>query len=454
MLYHGTHTPERVKGMEWLAFEIEHAENFARGRFGRRPGGPGRPPGEGPGYRPPGDRPPGDGPPPSGWQLDRSSDGVSHERPDSDKSEGEDSRGGNLHMYRTNRRINRLLYIDGMSAAKTNLGTLDTQDILLLNLTHDDSGRGMFGEMERAQKLCKWGKKYGIEGYIRTEAGIEIIWCDFEEGLDFLSHNQRPAMNSPEDVDDLRIFEYYRAMSARYHGITAGRVALDYSSMVSAFFYPMNLSNPDPDRAYLPRLQYPQDSELQVVKSDLEAVMARNSAESSVNWQGVVDMVVSRYATRLPFLARKATEHTFQSEINTLLNVFVEYNSTDIQAAISQCTYHYLLAATPSTREDFLILAALEEVSHKICETLFQARDLVLSDSGKDSGHPPPAAVEVIQELIDWLDWSTWKECGACDYDEVCVVAIWPFGTVKDHFNPSCQNSSQITDRRGEGRYW
>ena len=29
-MYHGTHVKERVNGMEWLAFEIEHAEMFAR----------------------------------------------------------------------------------------------------------------------------------------------------------------------------------------------------------------------------------------------------------------------------------------------------------------------------------------------------------------------------------------------------------------------------------------
>ena len=65
-LYHGTHIPDAVKGMEWLAFEIEHAEMFARShRIGPprgRPGDPERPrrPGE------PGD---GRGPPPMEWDC-------------------------------------------------------------------------------------------------------------------------------------------------------------------------------------------------------------------------------------------------------------------------------------------------------------------------------------------------------------------------------------------------
>ncbi|RAL58100.1 hypothetical protein DID88_010380 [Monilinia fructigena] len=46
--------------MEWLAFEIEHAEVFAHPRRGHGPGGHG--PGKGPGDHPPGG--PGRGPPP------------------------------------------------------------------------------------------------------------------------------------------------------------------------------------------------------------------------------------------------------------------------------------------------------------------------------------------------------------------------------------------------------
>jgi hypothetical protein len=66
-LYHGTHTPNAVKGMEWLAFEIEHAEMFARASPGRRPGRkPGKP---GDPERPERPGEPGEGPPPSPFEL-------------------------------------------------------------------------------------------------------------------------------------------------------------------------------------------------------------------------------------------------------------------------------------------------------------------------------------------------------------------------------------------------
>jgi hypothetical protein len=429
MLYHGTHTPDRVRGIEWLAFEIEHAENFANARSPRRPGQPGR--------GPPGDRPPaGGGGPPGG--------STPFEDNDPRSFDSEEPQSGYLHMYRTNR-LSRLLYIDGMSAGKTKLGTLDSQDILLLNFTS-----GMFGERERAAKLCDWGKKHGIEGYIRTEAGFEIIWCEFQHGLDFVSHNQRPIYDSLENDNAVGLLEYYRAMSARYDGITASRVSIDYSSMISAFFYPLNLTDPDTNQNNCdhPRLLSATDDELRIVKHDLE-VLLDTQAISSVDWQGIVDMIVTRYNTRLPFLATKATKVEFRSEINTLLNTFIDYNFTSIDSAISQCMRHYVRAADSKTTQDFLILAALEEVSGKICETLFQARNLVLSDDSED---PPPEAVKSLKELILWLDWTDWKKCGACAFDEVCVVAMWPYGTVEDHNRPSCQNSSQVAS--GKNRYW
>lgn len=68
-----------------------------------------------------------------------------------------------------------------MSAAKTDKGTLDSQDVLLFNCTIDiSSGRGMGGESERARKACEmvendWAGR--IDGVLRMEAGFEIILC-------------------------------------------------------------------------------------------------------------------------------------------------------------------------------------------------------------------------------------------------------------------------------------
>ena len=57
----------------------------------------------------------------------------------------------------------------------------------------------MFGDYLGAKNSCAWGKRYRIEDYVRTEAGNEIIWCHFAEGLDLVSHNQRPNSKDPGD---------------------------------------------------------------------------------------------------------------------------------------------------------------------------------------------------------------------------------------------------------------
>jgi hypothetical protein len=107
-LWHGTHTPDPVASMEWLAFEIEHSEIFAqtRGPGESRPTGRPRPPMAEEGHR-----------------------DIEHD-PSETYAEG----GGYLHTYRTTRTLSRLLYIDGMSAGKTSMGTLDSTDYILKEL--------------------------------------------------------------------------------------------------------------------------------------------------------------------------------------------------------------------------------------------------------------------------------------------------------------------------------
>jgi len=162
-LYHGTHTPDAVTGMEWLAFEIEHAEMFSSSRWGRpgnRPGEPGRPgrPGE-----------PGGGRPPPPMELDWA------ETLDEMYSMGDDdpdTMKGYLHIYRTTRPLTNLLCIDGMSAGKTFMGTLDTQDLVLRN-SSDDNPTG--GDYTRGQELCALGAEWGIEGFVRMEMGLRLF---------------------------------------------------------------------------------------------------------------------------------------------------------------------------------------------------------------------------------------------------------------------------------------
>ncbi|KAG9238528.1 hypothetical protein BJ875DRAFT_450987 [Amylocarpus encephaloides] len=300
LLYHGTSQKDAVTGMEWLAFEIEHAEMFA--------GSPG-PPGKG-GHGPGGPKRPGD--PKHGHDP---KENESRERQCGPPVGG--GIPGYLHVYQTTRELIRLLYIDGMSAGKTTMGTLDTTDIVLRNISSFNSGRepggkGPWDEYSRASDLCA-DEDLGIEGIVRMEAGFELILCDFTHGVKLQSARKRPSYDQPEGQNSqLQHFEYMRGIAARYHGITSGRVVVDYSSMVSAFFYPLNLTNPDEQRSKQSRLFFTDVHGIRRLKQAVQQMLETSeiSVHRSIDWQGVVDMITTRYSDRLQFLSASGTTQT------------------------------------------------------------------------------------------------------------------------------------------------
>lgn len=303
--------------------------------------------------------------------------------------------------------------------------------------------------------MCALGTERGIEGIVRMEAGFELIFCNFTDEMELVSATQRPEVDKPEGYNDFGQFEYMRGIAQRYEGITAGRVEVDYSSMVSAFFYAINLTNPDPARAELPRLASSDPLGLEEIKSDVKHMFTESVTESqtSIDWQGVVDMIVTRYSDRLQSMASNTTaQKSLLSEINFLLSVFTNYSSPtpDIAEAMEKCSSHYLRPVSLQTESDHLIHAAVSTVSHKICSTLFEVREVLLADEGAE-WNTLEHAKEMVKELIEFLGWSTWLECGKCAYDEVCFVAIWPWGRVEDHEQPGCVKNDNVFDRRG---YW
>ncbi|KZP03671.1 hypothetical protein FIBSPDRAFT_941396 [Athelia psychrophila] len=98
-----------------------------------------------------------------------------------------------LTTYRTTKPT-RVLYFDGMSAAWGNLGWMDTQEALLrgadANGTSQDKDKiSWVDDYKRAKKLCKWASSRNIEGFVRMNAGFELLWCDFTSpALEIVSH--------------------------------------------------------------------------------------------------------------------------------------------------------------------------------------------------------------------------------------------------------------------------
>jgi hypothetical protein len=430
LLYHGGHQADAVTGMEWLAFEIEHAEMFAH----------------------PIPKQPPDDPQHLQRALRRQ---IQDQSPLVRQSDDEDSDSpfldGYLHTYRVTR-PQRMLYIDGMSAAKSMLGTLDSQDELLRNHT----GKGGFDEWPRAEALCDLAQAWRIDGIIRMEAGFEVIKCNFSDGLALVSATQRPWRGA--DWADLALdhMEYMRAVSQRYGDITASRVTVDYSRMVSALFYPVNLTNPEARSPELPRMVSVPWEALAVIKNDVaEAITAswQKAYPVATNWQGVTDMVVSRYADRLRFIAERAALEDVRADVNGLLDTFIDYADAepDMAAATRRCTQHYLDSVHSETWQAEVIRAGLEEVTSRICTDLFAVRAIVSENDEEVRGDRLVRARTVVWDLMVWLEWAEWRTCGTCESDQVCFVAIWPYGDVEDHFSPSCLNKTQMQGRHG---YW
>ncbi|KAG9074850.1 hypothetical protein FS749_013534 [Ceratobasidium sp. UAMH 11750] len=87
-----------------------------------------------------------------------------------------------LRTYRTISTLGPLLYFNGLSA--TLMGsTLDTQDILAPPPPSNSTPTppNPFGDYARAKRLCLWARERGIEGFVRTNAGFELIWCNMQD---------------------------------------------------------------------------------------------------------------------------------------------------------------------------------------------------------------------------------------------------------------------------------
>lgn len=479
IFHHGNNQQQSPLEPDWLAYEIEHAENFARG--GRGPGGgPGGGPGKGPGNG----GPPGGPPPPPGSKydaeqirLDRDR-GAQHElrRRSKDGSALEEQKGGWLHTYRATRPL-LYLYIDGMSGGKTELGTLDSQDYLFLRKNkegNDDKGP-MWGERQRAVQLCALAQDWGLDGVIRMEAGFEIIQCDFANGLDQLQALQRPPPSSngggggggpPGGRGSFGSFEYIRGLAERYHDIGSSRTIVDYSSMVSAYFFPLNLTNPDPKRPDLARLVNNTDAALDPLRAYLnETIRARlGKPVRTIDWQDVTDIIVGRYADRVKYMAEKTTKRSaLLNELNVLLTAFIDYSSKAqdqdrIAPSIERCANFYLHAVEPETEADEFIFAAIQTVTTELCTRLFEVRELVESspadsdaDESDDDDVVVAQAVAKLRSLLEYLAWARFKRCPSCDVDEVCFIPMWPMGSKEAYESPRCVTAENMDE--GES-YW
>ncbi|RTE74696.1 hypothetical protein BHE90_010842 [Fusarium euwallaceae] len=419
LLHHGNDrnlTPTRP---DWLAYEIEHAEMFARTR---RPGPP-----RGPGKHMGGDR--GDDSTEPREELRRRDEGRAAllgtgETPLEEKH-------GWLHTYRTTRPL-RFLYVDGMSGDKGNSGVLDTQQYILrgdkdskqdsrAEQLFGDKPRGPPGEYDLVLDLCDLCADWKLQGIIRTEgAGFEIIKCDFSDGLQEVQAMQRAdtqgdqppyhgpgGPGGPEGPGGPR--HHLPRPGDRYRDIGSRRTVLDYSSMVSAFFFPVNLTNPDSSHPDLPRLSSTTKADRTAIREYLSQVVEARYDQplASFTWKDIADLVVRRYAKELSSMADTNSTETLASRIRFLLEVFIDYSVADEELRITEakdrCSTFYIQTMLLETEVDRLIYSGFRAVNAEICAMLFNIRTLLGSNLDDDATLKD--VKENLRSLMDYLSW-------------------------------------------------
>ncbi|KAK7402971.1 hypothetical protein QQX98_011281 [Neonectria punicea] len=475
LLFHGDWNNTVPVGPEWLAFEIEHAEGFARSHqrgSRRRPGFPGGRKPEDPNHPPPplkghsNHQEPLSGSEETRQELRRRHDDHG---PDDDGDENKTIR-GYLHTYQAKRDLN-LLYIDGMSAGKTGMGTLDSQDLLLRENTTNHQQPG-FNEIPRALDLCDLAGEWGYDGLVRMEAGFEVIYCDFTNGLNLISMMRTMMPEDKVGDDSLAQFQWARAVGERYNGLGADRLRIDFSSMVSGLFFPINITSTDIERPDLVRLESAGLPALKDIKTYL-ADVATQPRRFTVNWQGVVDLIVGRFAKRIDSMTSDALSwKLFVDEIESITATWFDAAPLpdDISLAdegvnrtadaIFRCRKHFLRPATINWEkwsfEDELIFTSIDTVMGNVCSTLFSVRDQLYDASARGDSRLQKAAKAgrtLVRNLMEDLAWTIWAQEQPCPTGEVLFIAMWPFGGAKDHWNPGCRSIDGLM-QPGDEPYW
>lgn len=382
-----------------------------------------------------------------------------------------------VHTYR-NKRDLKLLLVDGMSAGKTNYGTLDTQNLVLLEgkqLSKDHAT-----ELNRAKELCEVVQPWGYDGLIRAGIGFEILSCNFTATVTQMKVKR--TFLDKEKIGDgsMNLYQWVRAAAQRYDGLGA-RLKLDFSSMVSGLFYPINATNPDILHPEFSRLAATPMKDLRVMKDRVAEIAKADFQAFLIDWRYIVDTIVERFSDRLAVMADgTADDAVFINEIEAAAISYINAptqgsdnedavdEETLIKQSIKDCSDHFLYPALPFSQRwnqaDHMLYHSVITVTGEICTAFIQGWWDLRSTSASHGGNMQKVFTESHQratlrrvrshfeQLTDRLGWTTWRKIRPCHADEAMLVAMWPYGDVEDHSNPGCRNISQLVQSRTG--YW
>ncbi|KAF7369182.1 hypothetical protein MVEN_00245400 [Mycena venus] len=315
------------------------------------------------------------------------------------------------------KRALRILNFDGLSA---HLST-ESQSIIM----YGEVRSGPVPTFEIAKRLCAWGVKNGIDGFIRMEEHFELIECDFESSFDLLASLrvipqdertkdggrfpggrfpvERPAgwvgslpTDSRSEVD----------VAGKWHDRAPGetRVRVQYDKFVS--FYDPAVTSLVESRRDKPREEHTlkplSKADAQTKLVELEAALAQPwDAGSGVDWASIVHVVVERYGERIEVLAHTLAadaphnssslsasvsyEIAFKARQQVLIMLAPHFTTSDtpgsgvdsgkawLTPVVERCAATHtrgLPAGSLVTTQEVLIRGAIEDVMQQICRRL------------------------------------------------------------------------------------
>lgn len=385
-----------------------------------------------------------------------------------------------LYTLRNTEPLDKLIYLDGSSAAKTDShsGEMDQQLILSRQLDPDQR----VSERAAAEKICKWGKLFGLQGVIRLEIGFEIILCDFYDKIELVSnvtlHDAALLGNLPKeppfagtDLEKKRmeLMDKWELMGgidwlAAGSRINEGepRILLDFSGLVT----PLNKTYIDRD-PYKRRLNHLPESHKEAIISLLESYLKKGvNPFERTNWETVTKSITEKFAPFLLSLNNTLLIFEYESNLGNLgpaieaatenitsklFNFFRRYSDDDLanwdekrdnflRVALSDYVYHtYEL----TSELEVLILSSIYKITSEILYTLrdlFETARNAIPDLYVDprDDHYDQIRDELLNRkeslnlLLRVLSWPIFARCSkTCGWDEVCYVPTWgpsPFG--------------------------
>ncbi|KAF7298323.1 hypothetical protein MKEN_01356900 [Mycena kentingensis (nom. inval.)] len=365
---------------------------------------------------------------------------------------------GCWHLTLVNTRPLKVLYFDGSAAAKMRSGPMDTQDIVAWGQILPDR---FFDEEERLDDLCRWGKQFGVDGFVRMQMDFEIMLCSFTAGLEVVARanlvadgtNHPPSLPKtfalPRGAEDI----YSGSWHNRYPGDR--RIQLDLTSLVS-FYDTALVPSLVPARFGKARLQH---RLLGIAPEDVRAVMQRLEASyaspppatSGIDWETLVRVIVDRFADRLEIVqyildgasSSSETAKRAMRQLHIMLTPYLLHSAVPeatgnawaapifkFCATSHTAHIHRAPVLTPSER---LMLQAVEAVNREICRviTAMWVRGV---QAGLDRAVPVSSPLSALDEeeantlirdwrisvdaLMSWLDWNVWVKCRpACGFE-------------------------------------